>query len=60
MEVPDAAADLDQKLDGVQMIDLGSGRHQGIAAMRALDMDVDAMGHDGLPYSDGHAWSAPG
>ena len=51
IKMPDPVADLGQELDRIQLIDFGFGRHQGFAAMRALDMDVDTMDHGYAPFS---------
>jgi hypothetical protein len=53
IKMPDPVADLGQELDRFQLIDFGFGRHQGLAAMRALDMDVDTMGHGYAPFFGG-------
>jgi hypothetical protein len=51
IEIPDPVADLDQKVNGIQMIDFRFGCHQGLAAMRAFDMDVEPMSHCCPPLS---------
>jgi hypothetical protein len=51
IEMPDPVADLDQKVNGIQLIDFRFGCHQGLAAMRALDMNVEPMSHCCSPLS---------
>ena len=48
VQMADAVTDFHEKLDRIEVIDLGAAGHQGFTTMGTLNMDLDAVGHTNL------------